>query len=80
MSHNSNVNVSNLEKVQCKICLGVGLIKTDPKICEMCEGIKCISCNSTGLEVMPYTECSACDGLGQLLKKVEQKYNPLLKS
>ena len=78
MADNNNNSIPKLEKVQCKVCLGVGLIKTDTKICEMCEGIKCITCNSTGLEVMPYTECSACDGLGQLFKKVEQKYNPLL--
>ena len=55
---------SKLEKKQCPKCLGVGLIKTNYKICDVCDGKKCIHCNSTGLEIMPYTECSACDGLG----------------
>lgn len=68
MSDNNNFIIPKLEKVQCKVCLGVGLIKTDPKICGMCDGIKCMSCNSTGLEIMPYTECSVCDGLGTILK------------
>jgi len=68
MSDNNNSIIPKLEKVQCKVCLGVGLIKTVPKICEMCDGIKCMSCNSTGLEVMPYTECSVCDGLGTILE------------
>ena len=66
MSSNDN-NPVKLEKTQCVICLGIGLIKTEPKICKMCDGIKCISCNSSGLEVMPYTECSKCDGLGTIL-------------
>ncbi len=56
--------MSKIEKQQCEKCLGVGLIKTDVKICQICDGIKCMSCNSTGLEVMPYSECSECDGLG----------------
>jgi DnaJ-class molecular chaperone len=68
MSDNNNFIIPKLEKVQCKVCIGVGLIKTDPKICDMCDGIKCMSCNSTGLEIMPYTECSVCDGLGTILK------------
>jgi DnaJ-class molecular chaperone len=66
MSNNDTASLK-LEKKQCTICLGVGLIKSEPKICERCDGIKCISCNSTGLEVMPYTECSLCDGLGTIL-------------
>lgn len=67
----SNNNIPKLEKIQCSKCLGIGLIKTDYKICEVCDGIKCIQCNSTGLEVMPYTECSVCDGLGTILKEVK---------
>jgi RecJ-like exonuclease len=55
-------------KTPCSKCLGVGLIKTVYKVCDVCDGIKCISCNSTGLEILPYIECSNCDGLGTKLE------------
>ena len=53
-------------KIQCSTCLGVGLLKTQYKICPYCDGIKCIMCNSTGLTVMPWSECAKCDGLGEV--------------
>lgn len=48
----------------CVLCNGVGLIKTEIKVCEFCDGYQCIQCGSTGLEVKPYSECPKCDGSG----------------
>jgi DnaJ-class molecular chaperone len=62
-----NIDIPKLEKEICSKCHGVGLIKTDYKICHVCDGKKCIQCNSTGLEVMPYIECVICDGLGTIM-------------
>jgi hypothetical protein len=53
-------------KIQCSICNGFGLVKTQYKICPFCDGIKCIMCNSTGLSVMPWSECAKCDSLGEI--------------
>ena len=57
---------SKTNKIQCHICSGYGMVKTDVKYCEICLGIKCMSCNSTGLEVMPYIDCDLCDRTGQI--------------
>lgn len=54
------------KKIQCSTCLGIGLVKTQYKICPFCDGIKCIMCNSTGLSVMPWSECTKCDSLGEV--------------
>jgi len=53
-------------KIQCSTCLGVGLVKTQYKVCAFCDGIKCIMCNSTGLSVMPWSKCTKCYGLGEV--------------
>lgn len=53
-------------KIQCSTCLGVGLVKTQYKVCAFCEGIKCIMCNSIGLSVMPWSKCAKCEGLGEV--------------
>jgi hypothetical protein len=59
-------------KIQCSTCLGIGLIKTQYKICPYCDGIKCIMCNSTGLSVMPWSECAKCDSLGEIEVKTNK--------
>ena len=54
------------KKIQCSTCLGIGLVKTQHKVCPFCDGIKCMMCNSTGLTVMPWSKCAKCDGLGEV--------------
>jgi hypothetical protein len=51
-------------KISCEVCKGVGLIKYDIIVCDICEGKKCIKCNSRGLLRMPYDECYKCYGDG----------------
>ena len=53
-------------KIQCSTCLGLGLVKTQHKVCAFCHGTKCIMCNSIGLIVMPWSKCTKCDGLGEV--------------
>lgn len=55
--------------IKCKKCKGIGLIKYDLKLCEICNGIKCIMCNSTGLEKMPWDLCDKCYGDGIVIQK-----------
>ena len=56
------------EKVQCVVCVGVGLVKKDIIVCDTCNGIKCMYCNSSGLKQHPYEPCEVCDGSGEVVK------------
>lgn len=60
---------------QCKICIGVGLVKKEIIICDICDGIKCMFCNSSGYAQQPYEPCEACDGSGTQIipKKIKIK-------
>lgn len=55
------------KKIQCPLCNGYGMLKTNVIICERCNGNKCIRCNSTGLYKMPYIDCSKCETTGEIL-------------
>jgi DnaJ-class molecular chaperone len=70
----SNNIIQRSTEKQCKICLGVGLVKKEVIICSVCDGIKCMYCNSSGYEQYPYEPCTSCDGLGtQIAQRIKIK-------
>ena len=53
------------DTIQCKKCLGIGLVKAQIQLCKTCKriGDGCYKCSS-GIVTMPWIECSDCIGLG----------------
>ena len=55
--------------IQCLDCLGIGLVKMTPILCD-CTTTFCMKCeNNEGFKVKPYETCQTCDGRGQVINK-----------
>jgi len=56
--------------IQCYDCLGCGLIKMEPILCD-CPATFCMKCeNNQGFVVKPYETCETCYGSGRIKNKV----------
>ena len=80
IKNNNNINVYDINnnnniinKFQCSMCLGVGLIKKNIIICKYCNGNKCIRCGESGFYQKPYETCQKCDGLGNSNSQINSK-------
>ena len=58
-------NYKPFGEIQCKNCLGSGLVKTKIQLCKTCKrvGDGCYKCTS-GIAIMPWIECAVCIGIG----------------
>ena len=60
----------NYHKIKCSKCNGIGLVKTEIKLCSKCKivGNGCYTCKS-GLIQLPWSECTKCLGEGEIYLK-----------
>jgi len=65
--------IMNNSKVQCTVCNGWGVVKTQFKKCG-CNN--CMNCESQQIQNKPFETCKNCDGLGDFIVQSADKPNP----
>ena len=66
-------NVPKKTKIQCSICEGIGLVKSELELCDKCNGHKCMYCGESGYQSQPWVRCEVCYGDGEL-EQCEVRY------